>query len=436
MTADAGSPTPPQAAHFVRQEGPISYLQLRGLALAHKLGVDGSSINEMVGILRSVFSEEWLVGAASEIPRGRGIAFRPHWIGNLVHTAGETQILELLELVQYLKVAASSPVFTTLVEGIKANYHTAILPLAFSHRFIRAGATDLQFEPPATEGRFGDLAFTVDGPRYVVECYRPYFTPDELKDVQMLAFQLLDALENKAVVYSVAVQLNRRPSVADRRELSALVLRMARAVDEEQATVTDAYVCRMATGDYATVSMCRSFATVPGAPRVLLRPTDFPRQDDDPPIFLRRKIGTEAELKHVQTDKEGGIGLSHVGIWLPPEMEQAQPSKKDAEPQLLKLARNLEKKLAQTRDDDGARRILVVNTWLAPQLHRMPAAVLDRVKGKLVTAHERVAAVLLVFRRWNGAENGFRYLIYPLVSDGPHRPPDDFIARLQANELE
>lgn len=418
---------------FRREEDVLRFLQLRGLALARELGVDGAQINETIGIVVNALGEEWIRKAAADVPRGGGLPFRRHPIGDLVSTAGATQLVELMELAEYLKTAAHSPAFAALVASLKSDYHSAVLQLAFAHRFARAGATDLTYEPPATDGRFGDLAFTTDGERYVVECYRPHVKGVDMKSCWMLAQQILEVLRDRSLVLGVAVQLNCIPSAENRRELAGVIHDAARRVEEAQRRTADV-LCELLCGELATVSVCRSVATPPGTPPLLIRPAAFPRQADDFPIFARESYLSRDGIAHAQTEIGPGPGLSHVGIWLPPEEEDVPTSERELAGPLEKLGRKLEAKLAQARSVEDARRLLVVNTWTAEEFDRVDPQVIARFRGKLLRAHERVAGVFLVRRGWRNPLRGHRFTIRPLRAEDGTGLPAWFIRALLEQE--
>lgn len=422
---------------WMREEAPVRFLQLRGLALARELGVDGSAINEMVGILCSALGADWLCNVAKDIPHGDVMPFRKHWIGDLVSVAGATQVAELLELTDYLRTAATSPSFAALMANLKDNYHTTILPLAFAHRFGRAGVTDLRYEPPARAGRRGDLRFSHDGAVYVVECYRPYVSNNELRWIGQFSIQLLDAVDPTADVVSIAVQLYRLPTLAERRELASLVGRLARKALTRQADLGSGMIApEMEDTDLATVSVCPAEPTRDlQAPPVVRRPSSFPAKADNWVNFTRRLRGRMEVLTDTQVDiaDADAMGLSHCAIWLPPEMESEKPEEKDVDAALLKLGRKIESKLSQARDDEGSLRVVIVNTWTARHIHRAAPMTLSRFRGKLF-AHSDLAAVLLVHRAWTHARHRFEYAIYPIYGEAAHRLPEGLVDNIMAAE--
>jgi hypothetical protein len=103
--------------------------RLRGLRRASALGFAPEDVNEAAAIIANVFGDRWLADACQ---RKQVIAMPTlgHPIGELLAPPGDPQIVGLLELVEYLKFAASSPVFDDLINGLKAQYGPTFLQLA------------------------------------------------------------------------------------------------------------------------------------------------------------------------------------------------------------------------------------------------------------------------------------------------------------------
>jgi hypothetical protein len=182
------------------------------------------------------------------------------------------------------------------------------------------------------------------------------------------------------------------------------------------------------------VSICRTVETPRGAQSLLVLAPSFPRREDMTTIFVRQVRGAAHQFRYAQSSIAGGIGLSHVAVWLPPDIIDDDPHQKDVNKPLLRLADKIEKKIAQTRDARDVARIVVVNTWIADQIGRADPALVERVRRKLVDAHDRVAAILLVLRKWDDSLQRFRYVMQPLLSQ-PVGPLPAMIAKMQDAEL-
>ena len=106
------------------EEEPLDRFRQRALALASRMRFDPLLVNEAIAILTGSLGTEWVVCRADTQQRGTPWPFRDHPVGQMIHVAGENQVAAALELAHYLKTAASSPSFPTVVARIKARDET------------------------------------------------------------------------------------------------------------------------------------------------------------------------------------------------------------------------------------------------------------------------------------------------------------------------
>src|SRR4026207_2160157 len=107
-----------------RQEDPLAFLRLRVLTHASLMRVDAGWANEAVGIFVTALGADWLRRATADVSPSEPIPFRRHPLGDLVSTAGHTQISELFELGEYLRSSSKSPVLPALISGLRGDYHS------------------------------------------------------------------------------------------------------------------------------------------------------------------------------------------------------------------------------------------------------------------------------------------------------------------------
>src|SRR6185312_7403011 len=187
--------------------------QLAGLKYARELRVNPESVNEAVGVVRSVFGDAWIEDACAR-DAGTALPFRAHVIGNLLVPAGDSQVLDLLELVHYIKSAAPSPAFGDLVAGLKAQYGPTFLQMAFGYRFQRAGAEDVCFEPPVLGGRRGDIGFRLGNTDFVAECYIPRNKrlTEEAFWLLQKCLELRGETDRRPAVLAISIKLKSTPT--------------------------------------------------------------------------------------------------------------------------------------------------------------------------------------------------------------------------------
>jgi hypothetical protein len=168
-------------------------------------------------------------------------------------------------------------------------------------------------------------------------------------------------------------------------------------------------------GEQATVSVTQAVKTKPGTPPVLARPKAFPHQGDDWRFYLRSMVARQDQLRGVAAEDPSGVGGSHVGIWYPDAAPRGPLAERELTQPLLKLGHRLEKKLAQTRPRDNEFRLVIVDSWIGGEFHRVREEDVLRLKGKVVDSHHGVSGLLIVRRSWMNELGRHGYLIHPLL---------------------
>jgi hypothetical protein len=355
------------------------------------------SINEAVGTVRSVFGDDWLKSACSrEI--GTALPFRMHPIGNFLMPPGEDQILHLLELVEYLKAAAHSPVFGELVTGLKSQYGPTFLQLAFGFRFGRAGGRNLEYEPLVQRGLKGDVAFTMGDQRLVAECYIPRTKRGVMDEANWLLHQCLElrsGVDERPCVLAIAIKLKTSPTSQQRKTIVRIVRESAREIDENVRAGRLHDDERLMETDAAYISVARTVAVKPGQNSLGRQHRQFPdMRGEQPNVFARLAVGTTpppGEL--IPLEKET---RDSVAIWFSDADQRAQSLDRDLDEPLADLTRKLERKLTQTKIDEHTGRVLVVSTWISRELHRASEEARRSLQRTLFEKHRGVKAVFLV----------------------------------------
>ena len=380
--------------------------QVRGLSLATDLRFAPELINEAIGILTATFGTDWLLakdpGTAS-IPMGLG----GHPLRRDLQLAGEVQVMNVLEIAEYLKTVpgATDPI---VVANLKSAFGKTVLQLAFSDRLLLAGAQDVRLEPPVAAGRVGDIGFAIGGRQYIAECYSPTIAGrGDLPNEQIrLINAIMVVIKDYPGVVSVAIRLA-SPLMADHRKA---ITRAVRSATPE--SLTKPRLLRIAN---TVVSLGPSIRVGAGEDSALVLHDEFDGSGE-PDSFARASYVRKSQaFKLTSRNLEGPTG-SHVALWLDAETRARNSMKKPLERDLERLATKAERKLGQTRYVKSSGRLLVINSWIAHEFHRAAPESVERLKNKLVRAHRNVEGVLIVGRSWQHKLQRHRYLIH-VVAD-------------------
>ena len=424
----------PYASDFVRtQEDPVTFFRLRALALAPRLGLPIGDVDRLVTTVIAALGVDWLNFAAVDVPPSTPLPFPRHHLGQIIATAGEEQVAELLELGEYLEALYTRAGVPQAIVGLKAGYYQTLLQLAFATRFQTVDAIVAALEPPAAQGRLSDIRLLIEGQPYRVECYRPTYKGknEHAYELLRIAQDVLKKAGQHPHIYSVAIELTEHPAPARRRELVAAVGRAMHAVDSD-AAVPGGSVPVLTTGPFATISVGPAFPTRPGTRPVLPRHPDFPRKGNDFHSFMRAGVISTAEAAGIYGQPDMGTGTSCVGIWAPGDPSRPADENADPAKHLERLGRKIEKKIVQTRSQAGDARVIIADAWEVDHLATAGPQAIDRLRGKLIRAHVGVAAILLTHRRWAPKKGRHAYPLTAIIRDDASPAIVDRIARLGA----
>jgi hypothetical protein len=149
-------------------------------------------------------------------------------------------------------------------------------------------------------------------------------------------------------------------------------------------------------------------------------------------MFVRQNVSRVSQIAGLRGDLTAGVSLHHVAIWLCDESRKRRSLEQDLVRPLERLGEKIEKKLAQARSQIAAARVLLVDTWMTNQLHRVDAEVVERLRRKIVEAHGNVACLLLVSRTWHARLGRHGYDFYPLYPSSQDPSIAEMVRRLSA----
>jgi len=418
-------------ADFIRtQEDPVTFLRLRAMVLAPRLGVSIDVADRLISIVIAALGPQWLNEVANDVPDALPLPFPRQYLGHLISTAGERQIREILELGQYLEALYSVPGMTQAIQGLKSGYHQTLLQLAMSARFQLAGASVVSLEPPAEGGRLSDIHLQFEETEYQIECYRPTYKQEneETYEVVRCSQGVLEKARGASRPYAIAIQFTETPTPSLRREAIGVVGHAIRTLESASDVPIDQIPAILLERSGVVVSVVPTLLVPPGSPPILPRHPQFPRKDDNVATFMR--VGTVAakEAAGIYADPPMGVGASCVGIWI----QKEQAVVREPGTAIEKLGRKIEGKIVQARSGAGHSRIIVVDAREADILKAAGQPTIDRLRGKLVLAHANVGAVLLTHRRWIDPELRYAYPLTALVCDKPSSLLQLLLQRLNA----
>ena len=396
------------------EEEPLDRFRRRALALASQMRFDPFLVNEAIATLTGSLGTDWVVCRADTQQRGTPWPFRDHPVGQMIHVAGENQVAAALELAHYLKTAASSPSFATVVAQIKARgetqYRHTLLQLAFHCRFAALADEPPILEPLVEGGRVSDIQFHRLDRHYVVECYAPDTSAPASDEVHWLTVKTLNVIAHLEGVFSIAIQLHTLPTAAERKRLHARIVATANELDLVDWHGGMPPPSEMIESDVARVSVSRTLPSRPGGRALLSLHPSLPDLGDPHRFVGTSKVPTSA-LKGLDPTAIQAPRLSHVAVWLADHAGLQEY----VDEQVLRLVRKLKQKLGQTRSRN-AHRVLVVDTWTAGSRFRLSEEAQARVEQALFDGHSNVAGVLLVTRHFDEHVKRHRYQMRPLVN--------------------
>lgn len=416
-----------EPALTIDEDDPFSLWRARAVFFAPRMRLDPHLINETIGILKTALSDDWLTGEATVKSRGNALGFRAHQIGNCLMAVDEQKVAELVELAEYLKFAATSPTFDALVAGIKNDYRSTRLQLGLAYRIKQAGASDVAFEPPVAGGRHGDIEFSVDGQGVIAECYVPGESEragSSSLEAELLIKQAVETVGSLHGIYSVAICLTQTLEARARKEIVRCVREMALELERHTGTQLPH---RFRRTECAAISVAASVVVPAGAYSQLVYHPDFPLPNHEPTMFMRKssvprnRIGVRPSLFNGPTG-------THGALWLEPTESARQSLDQPLADPINLLVRKLEKKIAQTRRAGSWGRILIVETWMADQLHRLTHR--DQAKLESLFSHHGMRAVLFAERLWRPPLRRHGWNLRILAAQGAGGPTESFFRTL------
>lgn len=335
-----------------------------------------------------------------------------HPVGSAIRAPHEDGIARVLEITEYLKFAAASPEFATLVSGLRYQFETTRLQLAMGVRLNRAGATRVEFEPPVLGGRRGDISFIHDDYGYIAECFVPGLVNHRGNEVEWLTKQVMEGLPRDFPI-AVGVRLEWLPKADERKKIVRTIHALASDIVNSDAA-DGGRGSRIATLQGAVVSVCRTVTVGPAEPFAFRSHPAF-ESFTEPDVVVGARLAPKAAVFRTENPSYEGDGGHNIAVWLPHEYSGFPV---DLAPTLEHLTPKLKRKLAQTKHPVHPGRVLFVEHWLEGHMDRASEEDLAKMSRALFDDHKGIEGVVLCGRSFDSNLFRMKYAFRPLYPPG------------------
>jgi len=397
----------------LRREDYVAHWAAEARHHATALEWNPDRVPALVGELERVFGGEWLRSAAARESRYPMTGDpKKHPVAHLLASPHRSSVMSLIELAVYLRSCRGIPRFNEVLDHLRTpdQFTTGRMQLALAHRFMRAGATDVEFEPRSDGGRKADLFFRYDARSHLVECYEP--APERNSHLDDLLHdgihdRILAAAKEARRRVIVRIDLHGTVGVLD----AALRKRIEQEAKHLIRSLKPPGLCEKKKSEHFTIEVLDT----PGVPeadahalaRSMTRPGCWLLA---PATVLRTDVPKISRGANVPRTRVGWFVVNY------------EPD--DTVDEMKRLADAIEKKLAQVRRaSDDALGIMVPITGfarLASKFRTDAAPLVTSLHGKVLATHEGLAGVLLVDRVEDERRGPYVCGLFMQGRDGQH----------------
>lgn len=386
---------------------PVDFFRISAMGLADKLAINGSQINEAVGILATALGAEWLRQISS---RRYPTAFsNRHPLALILTTAGEHQVVEVLELASYLRVLAHVENIDQVIHHLRNGdqYDGAVMQLAFAYRLFRTeGTTALVLEPPVDGGKKADIYFERGSKKYLVECFygvrRNPFPTMEL--IQRIVTKFFDAGAHRRIRVRLCLRLKASLSAELVAEISRIASELVDALDRNN--VADRENERF---HVSLVKTAEPFAKDPMGDEWNQANKQYGPADS----HMNQYFVPPQDMARFRESTDETRIESRALFWLP---RSTAPT--SAQERAEKILKKLEPKLSQTkRKQDNPFRIIIADSPEGGLGDRRSWDVAHHIQYGLVPGHQGIACIILNNRGWYPESMRLGYAAHILGGD-------------------
>jgi hypothetical protein len=337
--------------------------------------------------------------------------------------------VDTLELAVYIKRLANVPGLADVLRNMKADYGPGYMQLAYSYRFMRAGASNIKLEPEASHGRKADISFELAGVVYLVECFTPLVKDNNTSQELLYSVgPIFDAIKSAGDrIERVCVRLKRPITASDRKRITRLTVGAIQELGDRQTTEVHDEAAEISIDDISDMIIDPDFE---GSNQRPIGDADW--------TIVQERVPTE-QIQQVRSGKSVGKSESRILVWRAVGEKKTVPFEERVE----ELVKKIGAKLSQTRREDEPRRIVITSIPEALAGHHNALRLadydsmhlMDELQRRLMAKHDRVAVLMFVVRIWTTMKRN-QYTGFVLLGEGNHTVPRDFLDELQLLEGE
>jgi hypothetical protein len=415
------------------KQDPFEWFRSRASANAVAWGYSPEIVNDSIHVLSTALGQQWLINEMHKKERGTPIPFVPHPLATAFKTASYKSTIQALEIAHYLQHFAIHQRVGVVINGLREQFDSTVLHLAMAYRFDCV-CEQIVLEPPVEKGRVGDIHVQSDHLSAIFECYFPRFQAASVdsREFQFLAQKALDVLppvSPRKRTFSIAVIIQTPTLTPDlRKVIVSEVKRLASIID---TGAYDHLPPEYIAGDGYSLSVALSFPSVSGKPSNLVLHHCFHDHDrNDLKIFM--SVGKAPITEFGLIDKEPSYPKSsHIAVF----RSHDQFDLIALDELISMLVKKIEKKVSQT-SKLGVRRAIVVQSRLVLEMMDEPYAQLERSCNSLFSLHDRLDAVLFVYRHFDFHLRRFKYDYRAVFSPKANAEIICLIRRLVEKEID
>lgn len=397
---------------------PFEFFTDKARRVRQDLSIPIDFLHEAVAIVRGAYGDDWIRAQVEARKHASPLPEYVHPLGSYFGIAGESQIVSIFELAVYLKRLATVRNLPQVIESMKEKWGPGLLQLAYAYRFLQSGATDLELEPDAEDGRKADIFFRVDGFPYLVECYIPRI---QYRDTSVELLHSFDRIREVVAgkPTRISIRLRRSIDAKDRKRMEGEIIKAIREGGTRKVIEIE--------DDALTVRIERVTSEE--------IEHDIPRPESGGQAYGNADWGEKSNL--VPRSRVGEIryrdvpeqAASSILVWQAAEEKRPIPLHERIE----ELNKKIRKKLAQTRRADNPRRMVVVEIPEASRADQETVRLAQDLQATILAKHDRFAALLLTYRLWT-RQKRYKYALYFLEGRPEYCLPSGIFDGLKAHE--
>lgn len=395
---------------------PFEFWAQQACKLSDKLGISAQFTDEALAIVKGAFGEAWLRKIIVDRNKGGFLIPMPkHPLAMRFLAPRESEIIEIYELAVYIKRLLRVKNIDKVLTAMKACYSPGRMQLAFGYRFLKLGATHMEFEPEAKGGRLGDIFFELDGNPFMVECYIPRGKKrkDSCKELQFSAHPIFNAIDSADKTLRVFIALKQTVGPKERKEIEKMVVNIAKRPLLNKTVQVENDFAKVTIDDIKDMKKDNDFF-LPPEPFRLYGNADFGVRN--------QKV--ERNREAILAVREGTYKYQGIHSRILVKVPESERKEIPEQERIQNLTKKLKKKLPQTKTQGGNERRIVIaqipeGRKAVGEKDDRSAHICREVQQRIVTEHSNVSVLFLCRRTWT---TRMRYVYIGVIALG--KPQD------------